>query len=45
MAGFFGDSVRLSGVFGDVAVNVSDDVGTDGGFHDVGEWECLGCVG
>ena len=36
VAGFGGDGVGLAGVVGDLGVDEADDVGTDGGCHDVG---------
>lgn len=35
MAGFSADGVWLAAVLGDVGVDEIDDVGTDGGLHDV----------
>lgn len=45
MAGLAADSVGLAAVFGDVGVDEVDDVGADGGFHDVGEGDGGGLVG
>ena len=45
MTGAFGDGVRLTFVFGDVVVDVADNVRADGGFHDVGERSGWGGVG
>ena len=45
MTGSFGDSVRLAFVFGDIVVDVADDVRPDGGLHDVGKRGGWGGVG
>ena len=39
MAGLSGDGVGLAGVVGHFGVDEGDQVGSDGGFHDVGQGE------
>lgn len=45
MSGAAADGVGLAAVLGDVRVNERDDVGTDGGSHDVREGDVLGGLG
>ena len=45
VAGFLGDGVGLAAVVGDLGVDEVDDVGADGGGHDVGEDDGGGLVG
>ena len=45
VTGLLGDGVGLAGVVGDLSVDEADDVGTDGGCHDVGEDDGGGLVG
>ena len=45
VTGTAADGVGLAAVLGDVRVNERDDVGTDGGSHDVREGDVLGGLG
>ena len=45
MTGLLGDGVGLAAVVGDLSVDEADDVGADGGRHDVGEDDGGGLVG